>query len=652
MLNPFAGSQHISLLPEQLLEGGELIAIVDDDEQIRGPLREFLEEHGLPVEERADAAGLRQLLAERAVALVLLDIGLPDTDGVTLIPELVSQHPDLAIVMLTGVADLQVAMDCIRKGADDYLPKPAKFREILFVVRKTLEKRRLIFENRKYQEDLEKAHFRIQLMHQLSLKMNTVYLSTVELDKILLAILVGITANEGLRFNRAFLALFDDNMDYLEGRMAIGTTCRERAAEIWQEMQRQQLKFLDIIHRMSEDCQQEDQEINQIVAKLRVPVAATDNILVHAALERRSVRIDPRHGCKPILLERRRPLRGIQDPYPPDLDRRNTSGAAPPDLPVPHDLINLLQEDTFVVVPLFSPGRPLGVIIADNFVTRQPITDAHISSLELFASQASLAIEHSHLYQEMQDKIKQLEALNEEVERSKHQLVAAERLSALGQMAAQMVHRIRNPVTSLGGVARLLAKKIDDPALHRYLEVIQRESQRLEAILEDLTEFVSHQELQREPARLSDILAQVLLLFQRDFAAQNIEVVTELDAEEPWCALDRQQIRQALIHILRNAREAMPNGGRIDIDLRYHDNTLLLVIRDTGVGLPPGHEALVTDSFFTSKTQGTGLGLTLVDRILKDHGGELLLRRLEPGTEVRLTIPVVPAEPPNEPNSP
>ncbi len=648
MLNPFAGSQHVSLLPEQLLERGELIVIVDDDEQIRTPLRQFLEEHGLPVEERADAAGLRQLLAERAVALVLLDIGLPDTDGVTLIPELVNKYPDLAIVMLTGVADLQVAMDCIRKGADDYLPKPAKFREILFVVRKTLEKRRLIFENRKYQEDLEKAHFRIQLMHQLSLKMNTVYLSTVELDEILLAILVGITANEGLRFNRAFLALFDDEMRHLEGRMAIGTTCRERATRVWQEIQQKQLKFLDIIHRMSKSCRQDDQDVNDIVNRLRIPVSNTDNILIHAALQRRSIRIDPRHGCKPILLERRRSIRG-DGSYPEEFDRRNNSnGKPPPELPVPRDLIELLQEDTFVVVPLFSPGRPLGVIIADNFVTRQPISDGHVNSLELFASQASLAIEHSHLYREMQQKIHQLEALNEELERSKNQLVTAERFSALGQMAAQMVHRIRNPVTSLGGVARLLGKKVTDPALGRYLEVIQRESQRLESILADLTEFVTHQELDREPARLSAIVRQVQVLFQRDFQEHGITVSTSFADDEPWCALDRQQMRQALIQILKNAKEAMPGGGHIDIQLEHKDGTLELIIRDSGHGLPPGHETMVMDSFFTSKMHGTGLGLTLVDRILKDHGGQLLLRRLEQGTEVIVTIPVEAVEPPED----
>ncbi len=220
MLESIPGLHHISLTPDKLLARDEVIVIVDDDASIREPLRTFLESHDLAVVEAENGNQLRKLLGSVKIALVLLDIGLPDTDGLTLLPEIVNDYPGVAIVMLTGMADLEVALDCIRKGADDYLSKPVQFDEILLVVRKVLERRRLITENLKYQEDLENAHFRIHLLHQLSLKMNSVYLSTVELDEILQAILVGITAEEGLRFNRAFLAIFED-----EGQCPAGKAC-------------------------------------------------------------------------------------------------------------------------------------------------------------------------------------------------------------------------------------------------------------------------------------------------------------------------------------------------------------------------------------------------------------------------------------------
>ena len=642
MLDSFPSlNQHIALAPEQLLTDGELIAIVDDDRSVTGPLAEYLDAQGLRTATRNNAADLLLLLQQEKVALVLLDIGLPDTDGVTLIPQLAQKYPDLAIIMLTGVADLQVAIDCIRKGADDYLSKPAKFNEILFVVKKNLEKRRLIFENRKYQEDLEKAHFRIQLMHQLSLKMNSVYLSTVELDEILQAILVGITANEGLRFNRAFLAMFDDAGKYLIGRMAIGTTCREQAARIWQEMQQRELKFLDIVHNLRQNCALEDSDVNTIIRQLKIPISNTDNILIRSALERRSITVGKKNGCIPHMLERRN-FYHDKGKFPEEMDRRQPGSTnAGPALAVPHDLISLLQEEDFVVVPLYSPGRPFGVIIADNFVTQNPIFESHVNALELFASQASLAIEHSHLYMDMQNKISELEALNHELDKNKDLLVEAERYSALGQMAAQMVHAIRNPVTSIGGISRILAKKLEDDATRKYLEAIIKESSRLESILEDLFDFVSQKQPSKEEGLLSQLISKTLMLLQNTITKQNIDVQVDILADEPKLTIDEQQIRQMLLHLLKNALEAMPSGGTVTVKLfRPDDQHLALSILDTGSGISDSHLTQVTDSFFTTKTYGTGMGLSLVDRIIKAHGGSFELHKLPVGLEVVVYLPL------------
>jgi len=250
MLESVPGKHHISLTPDKLLAPDEVIVIVDDDASIREPLRVFLEAHDLAVVEAENAEQLRKLFRSVNIALILLDIGLPDTDGLTLLPEIVNDHPGVGIVMLTGMADLEVALDCMRKGADDYLSKPVQFHEILLVVRKVLERRRLIAENLMYQKDLEKAHFRIQLLHQLSLKMNSVYLSTVELDEILQAILVGITAEEGLRFNRAFLAIFEDEGNVVQGKVAVRSKRREEAARSWAELREKQLDFLEIVQNI------------------------------------------------------------------------------------------------------------------------------------------------------------------------------------------------------------------------------------------------------------------------------------------------------------------------------------------------------------------------------------------------------------------
>jgi signal transduction histidine kinase/DNA-binding response OmpR family regulator len=606
MLETIPGSQHISLSAETLLEEGEIIAIVDDDTTIREPLREYLETQGLTISEAGSAVELKNLLETTSVALILLDIGLPDTDGLTLLPEIVKNHPKVGIVMLTGMADLQVAIECIRKGADDYISKPVQFQEILLVVRKVLERRRLIFENLKYQQDLENASFRIQLLHQLSLKMNSVYLSTVELDEILRAILVGITAEEGLCFNRAFLAIFDEERMVLQGRMAIGPHCRDEAGRIWDELREKNLNLLDIVKNIKESCMNGDTEVNELIRKLVVPVTDTEHILIKSAMERRSILVEHGQSAEPV----------------------------------PGKLLELLGEDTFVVVPLYSPNNFLGVIIADNFVTRQPITDDHIHSLETFAGQASLAIDHSRLYMDMQNKISELEELTVELDRNKDMLVDAERYSALGQMSAQLVHVLRNPITSIGGAARILSKKTDDEKSQEFVKMIVNETTRLESTLHDLFDYVRQPAGAKECVELAPLIKKTVMLIQPALDKQSIKVELDLADPDPVLEIEIQQFRKMLLHLTRNAVEAMPDGGTLKISVQKEEGWISIIIADTGIGLPESAKDKATDPFFTTKTYGTGLGLTLVEGIIKMHGGNFsLFRKPDGGMEARVRVP-------------
>jgi signal transduction histidine kinase/DNA-binding response OmpR family regulator len=606
MLESVPGLHHISLTPDKLLAPDEVVVIVDDDEDIRQPLQIFLESHGLAVVEAENGEQLRGLFDSSKIALILLDIGLPDIDGVTLLSEIVKDHPGVAIVMLTGMADLEVALDCIRKGADDYLSKPVQFYEILLVVRKVLERRRLLAENIKYREGLEKAHFRIQLLHQLSLKMNSVYLSTVELDEILQAILVGITAEEGLRFNRAFLAIFNEEGDILQGKLAIGSECREEAARVWAELREKQMDFLAIVQSIKKSCLNGDTKVTQLIKSLQVPVTDSEHILVRSALERRS-----------ILVE---------------------NGRA--DIPVAVDLMELLSEDTFVVVPLFSPSRSLGVIIADHFVTGEPISKDHVRSLEIFANQASLAIEHSRLYMQMEDKIGDLENVTQELEKNKDLLVESASYSALGQMSAQLVHVLRNPITSIGGAARILAKKITDESCLEFVNMIVNETTRLESTLKDLFDFVRQMKVDKKCEPLYPLIRKTVMLLQPSLARHKIQVDLDLPEPDPVLDMDEQLIRKMIIHLTKNGIEAMPDGGNLTYRVRHDYGWVILSIFDSGVGIAEVIKRRATDPFFTTKTYGTGLGLTLVEKIVKIHGGNFSLNKTpDGGMEARVSLP-------------
>jgi len=464
----------------------------------------------------------------------------------------------------------------------------------------------LIAENLKYQEDLENAHFRIQLLHQLSLKMNSVYLSTVELDEILQAILVGITAEEGLRFNRAFLAIFDEQGRVLYGRLGIGSECRDEAGRIWAELREKKLDFLEIVQNIKSSCLNGDTKVTQLIKMLQVPVTDSEHILIKSALERRSIHVK--------------------------------NGQA--DVPVARELIELLNEDTFVVVPLFSPRKSLGVIIADHFVTSQPITKDHIKSLEIFANQASLAIEHSRLYMEMEDKIGDLENVTHELEKNKDLLVESENYTALGQMSAQLVHVLRNPITSIGGAARILAKKITDEKSLEFVNMIVNETSRLESTLKDLFDFVRQMKVEKKCEPLYPLIRKTLLLLQPTLVRHSINVELDISDPEPILEMDEQLIRKMIIHLTRNAIDAMPDGGNLTIRVRQKNGWIMISFADTGLGIAEAIQKRATDPFFTTKTYGTGLGLTLVEKIAAIHGGSFSLnKKADGGMEASVSLP-------------
>jgi signal transduction histidine kinase/DNA-binding response OmpR family regulator len=608
MISSVSGLRHnISLSNEQFLVADEVIVILDDDPAIRESLHIYFSEQGLSVISIEKAGDLFPLLESKNVALVLLDIGLPDADGASILPEITEKYPDVAIIMLSGIADIHVAVDCIRKGADDYLTKPVQFNEILHVARRILEKRRLVFENRRYQEDLEQANFRIQFLHQMSLKMNSVYLSTIEVDELLRAILVGITAQEGLRFNRAFLAMFDEEKEELVGRMAIGPDCREEAAHIWTEMKEKQFDLLGIINNIGEQCSIGDQTVNSVVKSLHVPVSQQDHILIKSALERKSYKVE--------------------------------GGVA--ETPVSQELITLLDEDNFLVVPLFAPGRSIGVIIADNYVTRRPISESHVSALELFASQASLAIEQSRLRQEMQEKIALLEEVTRELDENKDLLVQSECYSALGQMAAQVVHVIRNPITSIGGVARILSKKVDETnEWKRFIDVMVKETDRLEVSLTELFDFVSHSEIVKEDCHLNPLLRRTLVLLQTTMSRQGVEWKMDLAEPDPLVHMDVSQIQQIFLNLFRNSIEAMANGGELTLSSIIENGWVRVSVKDTGSGLKGDYWDKAKEPFFTTKTYGTGMGLTMVERYVTSHGGNFSFNQQDVGLEVQVNLPL------------
>uniref|UniRef100_UPI0040564945 ATP-binding protein n=1 Tax=Candidatus Electrothrix sp. TaxID=2170559 RepID=UPI0040564945 len=347
-------------------------------------------------------------------------------------------------------------------------------------------------------------------------------------------------------------------------------------------------------------------EVNKIVRALRITSENKEHLLIRAAIERKTIKV-----CQGQC-----------------------------EYQVPVDLMGLLQEDSFVVVPLYSSNRSLGVIIADHFVTGKEIDPPLIHALESFASQASLAIEHCRLYTDMEQKIRQLELITHELEENQDLLVESERYSVLGQVAAQLAHNIRNPITSIGGTARLLSRKTKDQQQLKFLDMMAMEVTRIEQILEDLFNFVDTSPVQKERTLLYPLIIKTLILFYPSMAKQGVKHQSIIP-EQLACELDPKQMRKVLVHLIRNAIEAMENGGELEIKVTSDEQYIYIAVRDSGMGIAAADLQKVSDPFYTTKVAGTGVGLALVERIVTDHQGSLHIRcRDKGGTEVIITLPL------------
>ncbi|MEE4242497.1 MAG: response regulator, partial [Desulfopila sp.] len=591
---------------KDLLYDGEIVVIVDDSPEIVLLLESYLTKQDIPVAKARNGEELYAVFEREKVALILLDIGLPGKSGTEILSELVPHNPDLGIIMVTGSTDIQTALDCLRKGADDYLTKPVIPKDFNRTLQQTLKKRRLAIENRLFQRELEISSFRMQFLHTLNLKMNTAYLNVLELDRILQTILAGITSEDGLKFNRAFLALYDDSGTTLSGKLAIGPSTKEEAGYLWQDIKSKNLGLHDILSGIAEQSVNLDSEVNRIAKALHVSASESNHILIYATEKRQSILV--RNGIAEHVY-------------------------------IPQDFLELLNERNFVVVPLFSPSESLGVIIADNFVTGAPITDADVTALEIFANQASLAIKHSHLYRSMNSKIQELERMTAELEKNKDMLIEAERYSTIGYISAQLVHAIRNPLTSIGGTARLLLRRTGEENTKKFLKIMAEETTKIEETLKNLFQFVEDIALTKRPHSIAAALEDSLTLFYRAFQKNNIELELDLRAKDVMLEIDEKMMRKVFMHLIRNSIEAMEGGGRLRVELFHEKGGITINIIDSGTGMRTNPE-VASNPFYTTKTYGTGLGLTLVEQIVELHDAEFSLQQLSPqGMQASLHFP-------------
>lgn len=428
---------------------------------------------------------------------------------------------------------------------------------------------------------------------------NNALRGTLEITRILKMILAGATVASGLGFNRAALLLLNEKTGLLQGMLGVGPDSREDAERIWSELSEEfDLPLARQIERYAET--QPPSSFDGLVKSIRIPLPERGGVISRCISDRIPVNVAealPEFGPEGVVYRR-------------------------------------LSLQAFAAVPIVARDRVFGVMIVDNRFDGKEITTENMRLLIMFAEQAGLAISNAREHRAHR-------RAAEDLRIARDQLVQTERLAVLGEVAASLAHEIRNPLVTIGGFARRLAGKLHegDPN-EKYASIIATEVERLESFLEEILLFGQERAPRMGPVDLPSIIDETVALYATGFAEAGIEVLQERDDNLPDVDADAGQLKQVFINLFTNALDVMPQGGTLRIALHRDGeapDTIILSVEDSGGGVDPEVLGSIFNPFFTTKSGGHGLGLSLTQRIVTAHGGRINVRN-SPGEGLAFLI--------------
>jgi signal transduction histidine kinase len=219
----------------------------------------------------------------------------------------------------------------------------------------------------------------------------------------------------------------------------------------------------------------------------------------------------------------------------------------------------------------------------------------------------------------------------------------------IARLAGSLAHEIKNPLSTIRLNMELLAEDLGEaetPAQRRAakrVDVVRRECQRLQSLLDDFLNFAKVRRLHLEPTDLNHQIDDVLEFFDLEAKEAGVEIVRYLDPELPRVMIDREAFRQALLNLIINAKQAMPDGGQLIVRTAADGDTVSIYLIDTGIGMDDRTASRMFEAFFSTKPGGSGLGLPTTQKIIEGHGGRISVQsEVGRGTQFTIELPVPP----------
>jgi len=420
--------------------------------------------------------------------------------------------------------------------------------------------------------------------------------SSTDLHQILYATLAAITSGESFGFNRAIVMLFEG--DVLKPYFAMGPRSRREAVKIWKELVQKKIALDTIIKSYTpERYEQEWGKLRPLLEEIKITreeLKKEKSEIARALEERKSRIIYP--GTEELLESRK---------------------------------FKSLKTTEIAVAPLVIANQALGVILADNFLTRRPISRSKLVALETFVFQASLAISRALIVKQLEERDKKIFEL--------------EKRAVSGELLNHLLHEFKNPLTVIGGLATVILEETskNDPR-YPYIKAIIEEVNRMDKILRETIQGLRAQLFEkREKVNLNELIESKVEELRSYLEVKKIKIFFKKLESLPSMLLPRTSFEDIIEYLILNSEEAMPDGGEIHIWIERENSGVTIYFRDTGKGIPEELLPRIFEPFFTTKREGLGLGLYNVKQIVRSMGGSIsVVSSPGEGTTFKIHLPL------------
>jgi two-component system NtrC family sensor kinase len=305
-----------------------------------------------------------------------------------------------------------------------------------------------------------------------------------------------------------------------------------------------------------------------------------------------------------------------------------------------------VEARSVLCVPLVLREKTVGAIeVINKWGAR--FTEDDLTLLNSIAASVAIAIENARLYAEVKD-------FADELARSQAQLIQSEKLAATGKLAATIAHELNNPLQAVQSCIYLVADQTGPDGHDRqYLDIAREELDRMARIVGRMLDFYRPSDEGRIPTDINFLLEDVIALVRKRLQQGGIEMDLELAPDMPLIVATGDHLKQVFLNMVINALEAMPQGGRLEMITRYISEPdarekasvdagfVEIEFADTGVGIPAEHINNIFDPFYTTKSKGMGLGLSVSYGIVERHGGQIQVEsKVGEGTTFIVRLPV------------